>query len=369
MKILQLIKYFEPSKGGMESVAKNLVTGLQKINNNLQITVFCNNHLPDNKNRIEHLLGVKVLRIKSFFLKSQPISLFFSGLKREIENSDVVHHHYPFPTMELALLRYRNILKKKKFIITWHANIQNSRWAWIEKFYNPIIIKLLNVADIIIVTSPQLLEYSNVLQSFKDKIEVIPLSFESHEQNILPKTLDNQAPRLLFVGKLRAYKGIKYLLEAVKELDVFLDIVGNGEEEKMIKDYIHSNCLNDKVFLHNDVNDNDLKEFYRNANIFVFPSINEAEAFGVVQLEALSYGLPVINTNLKSGVPYVSLDNITGFTVNPSDSEVLKNAINKLINNKELYSTFSKNALDRIKGFTNEKMVEDYFKVYTSKKH
>lgn len=370
MKILQLIKYFEPSKGGMESVAKNLVTGLQKIDNNIQITVFCNNHLRDTKNRIENLLGVRVLRIKSYFLKSQPISLFFSGLKEEIENSDVIHHHYPFPTMELALLRYRKILKKKKFIITWHANIQNSRWAWIERFYNPIVTRLLNIADTIVVTSPQLLEYSNILQSFKNKIEVIPLSFEANDQNVLPKTLDNQTPRLLFVGKLRAYKGIRYLLQAVKELDILLDIVGNGEEEKMIKEYIHFNHLNNKVFVHNDVNDDDLKQFYRNAHIFVLPSINEAEAFGVVQLEALSYGLPVINTNLKSGVPYVSLHNVTGITVNPSDSEALKIAINKMITNRELYASFSKNALDRIKGFTNEKMVENYLKVYSKgKKH
>ena len=129
---------------------------------------------------------------------------------------------------------------------------------------------------------------------------------------------------------------------------------------------INENNLQDKIFLHTSVNDEELKVFYKNSDLFVLPSINEAEAFGVVQLEALSYGLPVINTNLRSGVPFVSLNDLTGYTVEPSNSDELKNAIVKVISDTNNYSILSKNAIERSKEFSNEKMVEKYLKVYES---
>ncbi len=349
----------------MESVAKNLLIGIKQRRKNSKITVACNNHMKASKDRVEYYLGIKILRYRSFFLKSQPISLCFKSLNNEIKNADIVHHHYPFPTMEFALLKNIDALRKKKFIITWHANIQNSRWSWIERFYNPLIIKLLEAADEIIVTSPQLLEYSNILQIFKNKIAIIPLSFEPHNLTILPKELDQESiPKLLFVGKLRTYKGLMYLLEAINGLNVNLDIVGNGEEENNIREYIKNNNLNKVVHLYTNVNDEELVNFYKSSDIFVLPSVNEAEAFGVVQLEALSYGLPVINTNLKSGVPFVSLNNITGLTVDPANKNQLRNAILKLTSDKDLYNEFSKNAIKRSESFTNDKMVESYLNLY-----
>lgn len=363
MKILQTIKYFEPSKGGMESVAKNLVLGVKIISPKNKITVLCNNHKDSKNNVIEKLLDLTIVRYKSFFYKSQPISFLFKGLKKYILGSDIIHHHYPFPTMELALLKNVNVLKRKNFIITWHANIQNSRWSWIERFYNPVIDKLLDSAKKIVVTSPQLFEYSSILQKYKDKIEVIPLSFESHNEDVYPKKL-SETPQILFVGKLRIYKGLKFLIEAVKDLNVVVNIVGNGELQYELNEIIHKYKLQHKVFLHTNVNDNDLKIFYQKSDLFVLPSINEAEAFGVVQLEALSYGLPVINTKLKSGVPFVSLDNLTGYTVDPSNSTELRNAILKVISDPNNYSVLSKNAINRSKEFSNEKMVEKYMKVY-----
>ena len=111
MKIVQTIKYFEPSKGGMESVAKNLVVGIKKIKPEIDITVVCNNHERSSSTVTEHLLDVTVIRYRSFFYKSQPISLLFKGLKRQLKEADVINHHFPFPTMELALLKNAEILK------------------------------------------------------------------------------------------------------------------------------------------------------------------------------------------------------------------------------------------------------------------
>ena len=366
MKILQTIKYFEPSKGGMESVVKNLVFGIEKNEIDCEITVACNNHVKSERKIVHHIGKIKVVRFKSLFYKSQPISLLFRGLSKLIRSADVVNHHYPFPTMEIFLLAHLKVLKKKKFVVTWHANIENSRWSWIESFYNPVIKKLLDAASVIVVTSPQLFEYSSILSKYADKVTVIPLSFRPQNEKISPKILTDKTFKVLFVGKLREYKGLKYLIEAAKNLKISVDIVGNGELENELNDLIIETNQTQKIKLHTDVDDETLKTFYTNADIFVLPSINEAEAFGVVQLEALSYSLPVINTRLKSGVPYVSLNNVTGFTVEPANVLELETAIEKLRTDTTLYNKFAKNALERSLEFSNKRMVEKYLAVYAN---
>jgi glycosyltransferase involved in cell wall biosynthesis len=130
--------------------------------------------------------------------------------------------------------------------------------------------------------------------------------------------------------------------------------------------YFSSKNKNIKFVDLKNANANELVEYYKNADLFVLPSINEAEAFGVVQLEALANGLPVINTNLKSGVPFVSLDDYSGITVESKNRDALRNAIEKVISNKELYELYSFNALERVKLFSREKMSEAYKKIYQS---
>jgi rhamnosyl/mannosyltransferase len=300
-----------------------------------------------------------------FYFKSQPILFFFSDFKIYLKNADIVHLHFPFPNLEFLLLLYHKHLKEKKFIITWHANIENSRWKFFSKFYLPFVEKLLNLADFVITTSPSLLENSILLKKFESKVIVIPLSFKS--TNIIKahkKYLEHSKKRILFVGKLRKYKGLDYLIEAIKELDVELFIVGNGEHLLSLKEIVSRYNLNNKVFFVTDADDETVDKFYSTSELFVLPSINEAEAFGIVQLEAMSRGLPVINTNLKSGVPFVSLDGVTGFTVNPMNVVELKNSILKIFSDKDLYEMFSKNALKRASEFSIDNMVNSYIKIF-----
>lgn len=267
--------------------------------------------------------------------------------------------------MELCLLRHLKKFENKKLIITWHANIKNSRWSWIEKFYNPIIKKLLERADQIIVTSPQLFEASEILKNYKDKTKVIPLSFDpKYKISAGKKMPENRNFELLFVGKLRKYKGVEYLIQAIQDLPINLTIVGNGEELGILKEQVNSLGVVEQVRFIVNASDNELSQIYQDSDLFILPSINEAEAFGVVQLEAMANGLPVINTNLDSGVPFVSLNNFSGFTVDPKNRIALRQAIEKIIYNKQLYESFSSNALERVKLFSRSNMAEAYKKIY-----
>jgi glycosyltransferase involved in cell wall biosynthesis len=368
MKIAQLVKYYDPCQGGMETVVKNIVEGVIDCSDDISFTVYSNNDKPNFVKYIfEKNRELIIKEITPFFFKSQPLNLRYPSLMNIIKESDVVHHHYPFPTMEVGLLRYLRIFNDKKFIITWHANIKNSRWSWIEKFYNPIIKKLLVRADYIVVTSPKLFEASNILQEFKHKVKVISLSFDPKYHALEAKKAPSDRKfKLLFVGKLRKYKGVEYLISAIDDLNVELSIVGNGEELELLKEQVESLNIKEKVKFITNANDQELSIIYKNSDLFILPSINEAEAFGVVQLEAMANGLPVINTDLDSGVPLVSLNDYSGITVEPKSSEGLKTAIVKIIENKELYEQFSLNALERSRLFTRKKMSESYIDLYNA---
>jgi glycosyltransferase involved in cell wall biosynthesis len=368
MKILQIVKYYDPCQGGMESVVKNIVKGVVDRSDGISFTVYSNNHRRNLVKSIkEKNREIIIKEITPFHLKSQPLNLRYPSLQRLMKDNDVIHHHYPFPTMEFTLLWYLKQMSSKKFIITWHANIKNSRWSWIERIYNPMIEKLLDRADAIIVTSPQLFEASAILQKYKDKVHTIPLSFDPKYSSVNSKIYpSNRCFELLFVGKLRIYKGVEYLIKAIENLDVKLKIVGNGEELQSLTLLVEALNIGNKVSFVSNADDGQLAEFYKKADLFVLPSINEAEAFGVVQLEAMANGLPVINTNLESGVPFVSLNDYSGITVEPKDIDGLRVAIEKIICNKELYELYSSNALERVKMFSREKMAEAYKEIYQS---
>jgi len=368
MKILHTVKHAYPSNGGMESVVKDIVEGVHALDNDFEFTVYSNSYTNDMRfQRFSHN-GVFYVKERTFgHFKSQPLTLYYKELGSLIDQHDIVHHHYPFPNMEINLVKKFSRLKNKKFIVTWHANIGQSRWKSLERFYDPLVRKMLDRADSIVVTSPQLIETSSLLSTYQKKIEIIPLSYNKRydTSNKEARSLKKDASlNILFVGRLRAYKGLSFLIRAIADLNVRLCIVGNGEHGRDLRELVNELNVSDKVSFYEHLDDAEVEEMYNQSDLFVLPSINEAEAFGVVQLEAMAKGLPVINTSLRSGVPFVSLDQVTGLTVEPKNVDALRNAINLLMNDKDLYKTFSKNALERVKEFSREKLTNAYLKLY-----
>jgi len=368
MKILHTVKHAYPSTGGMESVVKDIVEGGHAVSNDFSFTVYSNSYTNDMRfQRFTHN-GICYIKERTFgHFKSQPLTLYYRELAILIDQHDVIHHHYPFPNMEINLVNRINRLKNKKLIVTWHANIGQSRWKSLEKFYDPFVRKILDRADSIVVTSPQLIENSSLLPSYDKKIEVIPLSYNERYgtcQGQVRSLKKGAVLNILFVGRLRAYKGLSFLIKAIKDLNVKLSIVGNGEHGRYLRELVKELRVKDKVEFYENLDDVQVEQMYNQSDLFVLPSINEAEAFGVVQLEAMAKGLPVINTNLKSGVPFVSLHQVTGLTVEPKNVDALREAINLLIRERDLYSSFSKNALERVREFSREKLINAYLNLY-----
>ena len=362
MKVLHIVKYFYPSTGGMETYVRQLTRGLGA--HGFQASVLAIDHVAGRQTTHEVIDGVPVCRVAcQLKLLSQPVSWSFGEeLRRLAAEADLVHLHCPFPNAEIL----GRDLATKKLIVTWCADPANTRWKRVFPLFRPHVVRIMAMARRIVLIGPSLLENSPTLLPFKDKCEVIPLAYSKREEGeTAARTLERKGITVLFVGKLRKYKGVEYLLRSLPTLpDVKLRIVGEGEERANLERLCSKLGIGLRTTFLGNVSMERLWEEYANADLFVLPSIDASEAFGIVQAEAMSFGLPVINTNVPSSVPYVSLDGITGLTVAPHDATALATAIQRLGHEPDFYHACSRNALQRAMIFSEENLIGSYAKIY-----
>ncbi|MDE6789481.1 MAG: glycosyltransferase [Ruminococcus sp.] len=358
LKVLEVNKAYFPHIGGIESLVKQYSEELRKY---FEVqTLVCRDDR--GKTVIDNVNGVEITRAGSlgtYF--SCPISLSFMKLFRKmVKNADIVHINVPFPLADVALLLSGY---KGRVAISWHSDIVRQKKLMI--FYKPFMMYLLKRADVIFTATEGHIKYSDYLPMFRKKCRILPYGItpedylETERSPFLTEKLtDKSSVKVFFTGRLVYYKGVDVLLKAFTKVQgCELFIAGTGEFENRLKFYAKSHGLSRKVHFLGFLSDNELKQAYADCDIFVLPSIAKSEAFGIVQLEAMIYGKPVINTNLPSGVPYVSIHGKTGLTVPPSDSDSLAKAINKLADDRNMREAMGRNAQKRVTKNFNEKQI------------
>jgi len=364
MKILQVNKLYSPWVGGVEKVVQEIAEGLNG-KNGFEIEVLCCDHRK--KGGLEEINGVKIYRAKSFgIFWGMPISLNFFNLFRNLRNNyDIIDFHHPFPLGDLAIFLFP---PKAKLVVHYHSDIVRQKILSI--FYKPLILNTLKRAEKIIVSNPNLIKNSPYLKKFQQKCEVVPFGvdlskFEKFDEEKIEKLKEKYRDFVLFVGRLNYYKGVQYLVEAMKEIDAKLVIIGDDPEKKKLESQVEKLKLKNKVFILPPQPEKDLINFYHVCSLFVLPSIFKSEAFGIVLIEAMACGKPVISTELGTGTSFVNQDGITGFVVPPKNCEALRQAIKKILENKKLAKELGQNARKRaIQEFSLEKMLERAAAVY-----
>lgn len=234
-------------------------------------------------------------------------------------------------------------------------------------FLRPLELGFLRRCDTIIATSPTLLEKSNALKPVKEKCTSIPLSLPPYNYDRLGRggLLPTKKPTTLFVGRLVGYKGLVYLIHAMKKVDAHLLIAGDGPLRVPLERMANIAGLSDRISFLGQVSDEEKLELYRQADIFVLPSISANEAFGYVLLEAMTEGLPVISCDLPTGVSYVNQHEHTGLVVPPKNSGALAEAMQRLLSDDELRKTYSMNARRRVlTEFNFEETINGVERVY-----
>jgi glycosyltransferase involved in cell wall biosynthesis len=187
----------------------------------------------------------------------------------------------------------------------------------------------------------------------------------SAEQGLAIRARYGGGPLILFVGVLRYYKGLHYLLEAMPQIPARLLIVGDGPMRGALQAHASALRLGDKVIFAGRVADEELPAYYRAADVFVLPASERSEAFGLVQLEAMTSGLPVVSTELGTGTSFVNLHGESGLVVPPKDPVALAQAINALLGDEPLRRRLGEGAKARSALFTVERMLAGITEVYT----
>jgi len=297
---------------------------------------------------ITEMNGVRLIRAgRLATVASTPLSAALPRLLAR-ERPDIAHLHFPYPVGELSQLFFG---KAKRVVLTYHSDVV--RQKRILQFYKPFLRRVLAMADCIIATSDRYVRSSPYLGSVEHKCRVIPLGIDPAPfVNADPEKArrireDYGSPLLLFVGKLRYYKGLQFLLEAMKGIDARLLVAGTGPMEAEWKGIAASPGVSGKVTFLGEVEDDDLPALYHACDFFVLPASERSEAFGLVQVEAMMCGKPVVSTELGTGTSFVNLNDTTGFVVPPQDARGLGEAARKLLSDGETLSRMGKAAKER----------------------
>lgn len=367
MRILHISKYYSPYLGGVENICKYLVEGAVKH----ETAVVCFNDKC--KDIIEEVNGHKVYRVATWInVARQALSLsYFWMLKKAIKEfkPDVIQFHWanPFPAWVLLCVIPRNV----KLIIHWHMDIIKQKHIY--PFIKPVETALLKRADMVCVTSPQYRDGSLPLQPFKDKVRIVQNAMD--EDNFILRDGDvekinavkakyGNKPIVFFIGRHIQYKGLPHLIGAEKYVksDCVFVIAGFGP----LTDELKAQCKSSRVHFVGRLSDEDLKLYHYAASVFAFPSITKNEAFGVALAEAMYCGTPAVTFTIPgSGVNWVSLNGETGIEVPNGDDKAYAEAVDKLIEDKELNKKYGVAGHQRVvENFTIPKMVAVQEKCY-----
>ena len=318
MRVLHIGKYFAPHVGGMERFLEDLIRAQRRAGTE-SFALVHDSAIPSSGEDPEWLRRVPVAATVAF----APLAPNFV---RELDRAmidwkpDYLHLHLPNISAFTLLLSRR--ARGIPWIVHWHSDIIASSHSWklraLYPLVRPIEQALLERAALVVCSSRAYLESSEPLARFGEKCVVVPLGLDPSRM-ICPPTpalspWTSSQLKVLAVGRLTYYKGFDTLIRACAQTpDVELRIVGEGSDRAALADLIRSLDVSDRVFLAGALSDAQCAELFVTADVFALPSRERTEAFGIVLLEAMYHGLPILASAIPgSGVSEVIRNGATG---------------------------------------------------------
>jgi len=331
MKVLQLGKFYPPAFGGIETVTQTLTEGLNAAG--VPCDVLCASL--SRRTSVHICDGYKVIRAGSlgtlFSVSMCPMLIVW--LIRIHRAYDVIHVHLPNPLAALAIFLIR---RRTRVVLHWHADVDPGKFRMLAELYAPLSRWLIRRATAVVGATHSHIECSDYSGEMRGKSTVIPYPFQPHTAPLAnaaaPHDDAEWAGRfiILAIGRLIYYKGFKYLVEAAGQLpdDCMVLIAGSGPLGADLAAQIAREGLQEKVRLMGPMAQSHLDALLARCDVFCFPSTFRGEMFGMAQVEAMSYGKPVVGTKIpRSGVHEVNIDGVTGISVPPMDAQAIARAI------------------------------------------
>jgi glycosyltransferase involved in cell wall biosynthesis len=360
--VLHIGKFYPPHMGGIEVHLRDLVrwqAGDWDV-----LVVVANDGL---RTVCEQADGAKLVRLGcAGSIHSMPICPKLPFYIRRVR-TDLVHMHLPNPAAAFA---YVVSGCRIPLVITHHSDTMGR--TNLKRLSDPFVQAAMNRASRIIVTSRRYADSSLELGKHRDKVEIIPLGidaskFEQRNEEIIGQLQTRYGPRFVVaVGRLVPFKGFDSLIRAMLNVNSRLVLLGEGPERQRLEQTARECGVADRVTFAGRIDNSQIPNYLAASKMLVMPSISRAESFGIVQLEAMAAGIPVINTSIESGVMEISLDGVTGLTVPPGQPATLANAMNRLLCDGELRLRLGQAAKARVRAeFTIDQMVSRTLSVYS----
>ena len=365
MKILHIYKSYYPfSVGGIEKHIQSLSACLEK--SGIESAVLTT----QNEAASIRLIDKNPVYYFPITLNiaSCPMSLaLLKNFHRLASNFDILHYHFPWPFGDLTRLL---TFTSKPTVVTYHSDIV--RQKWLNLIYQPVMKLFLNRADAIIASSDNYLQSSPILKKYLPKITVIPFGLDRSQFPSPPEdTIKYWRERLgenffLFVGVLRYYKGLDFLLEAVSNTDIPVVIAGSGPEEMRLAKIKEEKKIKNVIFT-GQITEQDKAALYQLCRATIAPSHLRAEAFCLSLLESLIYGKPAISTELSTGTSFVNTHNVSGLVVPPAEPQAMKQAMQLLLSDEALYQRLKQGTYTHYQQhFSAELMRDKHIQLYNS---
>ena len=336
--MLTVNKMYPPEIGGIEVIVKQIAEINSKLLGSSTVLVLNNNK----QKVVQKEEEINVIRLGSIFHRKSIRWLL--EYKKEIKklSKDFTSVLYNFPSLQPEFYKSKYSFKKK--LVYYHAD--STRYGILGKLYQKLICnRFLSNADIIIASNPNIIETSKVLRIHQDKCRIVPYGidtkhFEFKQNNkraeILKDLNIHEGKLFLFVGRLNRYKGIMNLLKALSKLpdEYKLVIISTYEMDLEMKEFINNNSLSSRIMHYNNVTNDMLPFYYSACDVFTMPSTDRAEAFGLVAVEAMACGLPVITTELGTGTSFHNINGVTGKIIEPNNVQALVESIREICENE-----------------------------------
>ena len=372
MRVLQFGRFHnEQQNGGVERHQQLLCKGLAA--NGLDVVYLVAS--ADRQLHDETVDGYRLIQAPSFgtlFSTALSPAQVFKALALHKEKPfGVLHLHFPNPLAHLASMLFPANVKR---VITWHSDIVKQKR--LLALYRPFLQSVTRRADALIAATSA--HYSSSTQIPKDiphgKLHVIPygldfsiLELTPHSDVLLKNLLSraNGQAIIFALGRHVYYKGFDVLIAAMQHVDAQLILGGDGPLKAELENQAEQLGLKNKIRFTGSIAEENLAAYFHACDVFCLPSVEQSEAFGLVQLEAMACGKPVICTQLNNGVNVVNQEGITGLAVPVRDISALSNAINRLIKDQGLRCAMGKQAkLHAVNEYSNVAMTNQHLKLY-----
>lgn len=355
MRITHIVKSFYPEKNGIATVVDNLIQTSLKNGGSGEVITFSS---LDETSEYEANYPYTIRRHPPITnLKNLALARSYFNLLSEID-SDIIHLHTPNP---VGCWGIRHVPQGIPVLISHHSDFLESKMM--KLLCSTEISNAYNRAMVVIASSMNYAATSSDLSWFKDKVKIIPNGVKTQSSYHPRKYKPDTVKTILAIGPIEPYKGFDYLIKGMRFVEnAKLVVIGEGSHLPTLRELSNGDKC---VTFTGDISENEKTDYLQKADLLCLPAINRKEAFGVSLLEALAHALPVVTSNIVSGMNFVNIDNFTGLLVPPKKPRLLGEAINQVLSDAKMYEKFSKNALAwYFKRFTAERMGESYMGLY-----